>query len=87
MITEPLNSSGEDNIMITLMVLVMILFTWALTIGLKITWGATKFAFGLSVFLICPLLFVLMVLLGGFAHIWIPIVIIGILISGGLRRA
>ena len=73
--------------MITLMILVMILFTWALTIGLKITWGATKLAFGLSVFLICPPLFALMVLLGGFAHIWIPIVIIGILISGGLRRA
>ena len=43
--------------------------------------------FGLGLFWICPLLFVLAVLLGAFSHTWLLIVIIGLLMGRGYRRA
>ena len=54
--------------------------------GLKLAWGTTKFVFGLGLFWLCPLLFVLIVLLGGFTHMWLPIVIVGLLFGRGFRR-
>ena len=55
--------------------------------GLRLAWGTTRFVFGLGLFWLCPLLFVLAVLLGGFAHMWLPIVIVGLLFGRGFRRA
>ena len=38
-------------------------------------------------FWLCPLLFVLAVLLGAFSHLWLPIVIVGLLLGRGYRRS
>ena len=57
-----------------------------LYIGIRLAWGVTKFIFGLGLFWLCPVLFVLAVLLGGFSHMWLPILIVGLLFGGGYRR-
>ena len=54
--------------------------------GLRLAWGTTRIVFGLGLFWLCPLLFVLVVLLGGFTHMWLPIVIVGLLFGRGFRR-
>ena len=69
------------------MILVVMLFFGIMSLALKLVWNLTKFAFGLGLFCFCPLLFVLVVLLGGFSHLWLPILIVGLLIGGMFRRA
>ena len=70
-----------------LTVILMLMLLWGIVkIGLKLAWGTTKFIFGLGLFWFCPLLFVLAVLLGGFSHMWLPILIVGLLFGSGFRR-
>ena len=68
------------------MILMMMLFFGILRIGLKMAWGSAKFLFGLGLFWFCPLLFLLAVLLGGFSHSWLLIVLIGLLCGRGFVR-
>ncbi len=68
------------------LVLMTMLLAGVISIGIRLAWGATKFFFGLGLFWFCPLLFVLAVLLGGFSHTWLLIVIAGLLFGGGFRR-
>ncbi len=68
------------------LVLMAMLLAGVISIGSRLAWGATKFFFGLGLFWFCPLLFVLAVLLGGFSHTWLLIVIAGLLFGGGFRR-
>ena len=68
------------------LVLMAMLLAGVISIGIHLAWGATKFFFGLGLFWFCPLLFVLAVLLGGFSHTWLLIVIAGLLFGGGFRR-
>ena len=56
-------------------------------IGLSLAWGTMKFLFGLGLFWVCPLLFVLAVYFGAFSSMWLPIVIVGLLMGGGFRKA
>ena len=72
------------GLLVTILML-MLLFS-VVKAGLKLAWGTTKFVFGLGLFWLCPLLFVLIVLLGGFTHMWLPIVIVGLLFGSGFRR-
>ena len=69
------------------MILVVMLFFGIMSLALKLVWNLTKFVFGLGLFCFCPLLFVLVVLLGGFSHLWLPILIVGLLFGGMFRRA
>ena len=67
-------------------ILMMLMLFAVIKVGLKLAWGTTKFLFGLGLFWFCPLLFVLIVLLGGFTSMWLPIVIVGLLFGRGFRR-
>ena len=67
-------------------ILMLMLLFGVVKAGLKLAWGTTKFVFGLGLFRRCLLLFVLIVLLGGFTHMWLPIVIVGLLFGRGFRR-
>ena len=67
-------------------ILMMLMLFAVIKVGLKLAWGTTKFIFGLGLFWFCPLLFVLIVLLGGFTSMWLPIVIVGLLFGRGFRR-
>ena len=69
-----------------IVILMFMLFAGIISIGIKLAWGALKFTFGLGLFCLCPLLFVLIVLLGGFSHMWLPILIVGLLMGGIFRR-
>ena len=69
-----------------MMILMIMLFVGVIKVGIRLAWGTTKFLFGLGLFWFCPLLFVLAVLFGGFSHLWLPIVIIGLLMGRGYRR-
>ena len=71
--------------MLVTILMLMLLFA-VVKAGLKLAWGTTKFMFGLGLFWLCPLLFILTVLLGGFAHMWLPIIIIGLLFGKGFQR-
>ena len=71
---------------LSIFVLMAMLLAGVISIGIRLAWGATKFFFGLGLFWFCPLLFVLAVLLGGFSHTWLLIVIVGLLFGGGFRR-
>ena len=66
--------------------LMLMLLFGVVKAGLKLAWGTTKFVFGLGLFWLCPLLFVLIVLLGGFTHMWLPIVIVGLLFGRKFKR-
>ena len=72
--------------MLTLLVMIL-LFAFVVKIGLRLAWGTAKFIFGLGLFWLCPLLFILIILLGGFSHLWLPILIVGLLFGGAFRRA
>ena len=72
-------------IILTTVLFIMILVS-IVRIGLKLAWNVTKFLLGLGIFWFCPLLFVIVVLLGGFHSLWLPIVIVGVLLGGGFRR-
>ena len=69
------------------MILMMMLLYGVIKTGIRLAWGTTKFLFGLGLFWLCPLLFVLAVLLGAFSHLWLPIVIVGLLLGRGYRRS
>ena len=71
--------------MLVTILMLMLLFS-VVKAGLKLAWGTTRFVFGLGLFWLCPLLFVLIVLLGGFSHMWLLIVIVGLLFGSGFRR-
>ena len=73
--------------MLIITVLMFLLLFGIVKTGLRLAWGTTRFIFGLGLFWLCPLLFVLAVLFGGFAHMWLPIVIVGLLSGRGFRRA
>ena len=79
----------EERTMLTLSVLILMIMLLAgvISIGIRLAWGATKFFFGLGLFWFCPLLFVLAVLFGLFSHMWLPILIVGLLFGGMFRRA
>ncbi|MBR2561452.1 MAG: hypothetical protein IKE31_04800 [Eubacterium sp.] len=66
-----------------IMLLMLFLFLGVLVAGIHLAWGITRFLFGLGLFWLCPLLFVLAVLFGGFSHIWPLILIIGLLCQRG----
>ena len=65
-------------------ILMLMLLFGVVKAGLKLAWGTTKFIFGL--FWLCPVLFVLVVLLGGFTHLWLPILVVGLLFGRGFGR-
>lgn len=69
-----------------IILLMLILFIGVLFIGLRLAWGLVKILFGLGLFWFCPLLFVLAVLLGGFPHIWLLILIIALICGCGFTR-
>ena len=68
------------------LIFLFLLLIGVIRVGLRLAWGATKFVFGLGLFWFCPLLFVLAVLFGWFSHMWLPILIIGLLFGRGYRR-
>ena len=69
------------------MILMMgMLLAGVISLGIRLAWGVTKFVFGLGLFWLCPVLFVLAVLFGGFSHLWVPILIVGLLLGRGYRR-
>ena len=72
--------------MIGISILMIMLLVSVISAGIRLAWGATKFLFGLGLFWGCPLLFVLIVLFGGFSHMWLPILIVGLLFGSGFRR-
>ena len=67
-------------------IFMMLLFFGVVRAGIRLAWGVMKFVFGLGLFWLCPLLFVLAVLFGGFSHMWLPILIIGLLFRRGYSR-
>ena len=69
----------------TVVVLMMMLLVGVISAGIRLAWGATKFLFGLGLFWVCPLLFILIVLFGGFSQMWLPILIVGLLFGRGFR--
>jgi hypothetical protein len=73
-------------LMFTVMILAVMLFVSVIRFGLRLAWGTMKFVFGLGLFWLCPVLFIIAVLLGGFSHMWLPILIVGLLFGGGYRR-
>ena len=74
-------------LLISLFVLFIMLLVNIISLAVRMAWGVTKFVFGLGLFCVCPLLFILVVLLGGFSSMWLPIVILGVLFGGGFRKA
>ena len=70
-----------------LMILMIMILVGVVRAGLRLAWGTTKFLFGLGLFWVCPLLFVLAVFFGAFSHMWLPIVVVGLLLGRGYRRS
>ena len=68
-------------------VLLLMIFAGVISIGIRLAWGLTKFLFGLGLFWFCPALFILAVLFGWFSHLWLPILVIGLLFGRGFRKA
>ena len=73
-------------LIISIFTFMFVLLVGVISAGLRLAWGTAKFVFGLGLFWFCPLLFVLTVLLGGFSHMWLPILIVGLLFGRGFRR-
>ena len=67
--------------------LTLMLLSGVIVTGIRLAWGITKFAFGLGLFWLCPVLFVLIVLIGGFSHMWLPILLVGLLFGRRYRLA
>ncbi len=72
--------------MLLIMMMAMLLIG-VISFGIRLAWGTTKFLFGLGLFFFCPVIFVLAVLFGAFSHLWLPILIIGILCRRRYRMA
>ena len=68
-------------------VLMIMLLIGVVNAGIRLAWGMGKFLFGLGLFCVCPLLFVVAVLFGAFSHMWLPILILGLILGRGYRRA
>ena len=69
-----------------IMILMLMLFVGILGTGIRLAWCLARFMFGLGLFWFCPLLFLLAVLFGGFSHMWVLILIVGILCGRGFVR-
>ena len=69
-----------------MLMMTLMMVAGIVSLGIRLAWGVTKFVFGLGLFCVCPLLFVLAVLLGGFSSMWLPILIVGLLFGKGFRR-
>ena len=74
------------TLMVTITVFMIILLLGIVSLAFRLSWGILKFVFGLGLFWFCPLLFVLAVLFGLFSHMWLPILIVGLLFGGMFRR-
>ncbi|MBQ1310741.1 MAG: hypothetical protein IIY55_02745 [Blautia sp.] len=68
------------------MIFTFMLLMGVISFGIRMAWGVVKFIFGLGLFWLCPLLFIVVVLFGGFSHLWLPILLIGLLFGRGYRR-
>ena len=68
-------------------VFLFLLLIGVIKTGIKLAWGMTKFLFGLGLFWVFPLLFIVVVLFGGFSHLWLPIIIVGLLFGRGFKKA
>ena len=75
------------TLMVTITVFMIILLLGIVSLAVRLSWGILKFVFGLGLFWICPLLFVLAAMFGLFSHMWLPILIVGLLFGGMFRRA
>ena len=73
--------------MITLLIFMIMLLVGIVGLAIRLSWGLVKFALGLGLLWFCPLLFVLAVVFGFFSHMWLPILIIGLIFGGVFRRA
>ena len=73
-------------LLMSMMMMILMLAVGIVSLGIRLAWGATKFVFGLGLFCVCPVLFVLLVLLGRFSSMWLPILIVGLLLGGGFKR-
>ena len=73
-------------LIMNVIILMVMLLIGVISLGIRLAWGVAKFVFGLGLFWLCPVLFVMAVLLGGFSHMWLPILIIGLLMGRGYRR-
>ena len=69
-----------------LLVFALMLCVGVVSTGIRLAWGATKFVLGLGLFCLCPVLFVLAILLGAFSHMWLPILLVGFLCTRGFGR-
>ena len=72
--------------MITLLIFMIMLLVGIVGLAIRLSWGLVKFVFGLGLFWVCPLLFVLAVMFGLFSHLWLPILIVGLLFGGMFRK-
>ena len=72
--------------MITLLIFMIMLLVGIVGLAIRLSWGLVKFVVGLGLFWVCPLLFVLAVMFGLFSHLWLPILIVGLLFGGMFRR-
>ena len=69
------------------LILMVMLLVGVINAGVRLAWGTGKFLLGLGLFWVCPLLFIVAVLLGAFSHMWLPIVILSLLLGRGYKRA
>ena len=67
------------------MIFAVMMFAVVVSAGLRLAWGTLKFVFGLGLFWLCPLVFLVAVLLGGFRFLWLPILLVGLLFGRGYR--
>ena len=74
-------------LILSTLIFTVMLLAGVISFGIRMAWGATKFIFGLGLFWVCPLLFVVAVLLGAFSHMWLPIVILGLLLGRRYKKA
>ena len=65
-------------LILSTLIFTVMLLAGVISFGIRMAWGATKFIFGLGLFWVC--------LLGGFSHLWLPIIIFGLLFGRGFRR-
>ena len=72
--------------MLLWMILMMFVFFAVIRFSIWMAWGALKLIFGLGLFWLCPLLFIVLGFLGVLGHGWIPIVLIALLLGRGFSR-
>ena len=72
---------------VAIIFLMISLLFGVICVGLRLAWGLTKFIFGLGLFWLCPVMFVLIVLLGSFSHLWFPILLVGLFFGRRYRLA